>query len=433
MSVVLRQANLFAFLPSPITVVSLGPGSYSLQTEPTRARHAARRRQWDPAFSVASLREYQDTVSEKTREMMDLITSDINQAISETSGSGSNEQATLDVNKYIGWYAFDLMGELGWGRSFDLLHSESNRVMVKTIHDNLHYIAPAGAVPYMAMILNYSTYNPLRDYRAWLLRAVQWRMQQGQTSAGTGKAHLDVFGHLLGEKESSSADDTKSRRPIPKLVDLLLDANLLTIAGSDTTSNVLSLALVELSQQPLILTELRKELAKVCQPDNEDLSLLGREEETPWLHAVIRETLRLWPVIPAGPPRSMTGAVVLPGDYVVPAGTCLSVPIGIVQRDPANFLLPLEWLPERWLSPNLQPHNLSAYSPFGWGSTGCVGKGLAWMELRSVLAGFVTRFDFEMDKKAAKAFKDNVKDFFIIQVGPLHMKVKERRRGAKAD
>jgi hypothetical protein len=50
------------------------------------------------------------------------------------------------------------------------------------------------------------------------------------------------------------------------------------------------------------------------------------------------------------------------------------------------------------------------------------------MELRSVLAGFVTRFDFEMDSGAAEAFKENVKDFFIIQVGPLHMKVRERGR-----
>ncbi|PWN17756.1 cytochrome P450 [Microstroma glucosiphilum] len=413
-------------------VVSLGPGSYSLQSEPTRAGHAARRRQWDPAFSVASLREYQSTVAEKTRELMDLVTSDIKSAFSGTSRACRNEYAVLDVNKYLGWYAFDLMGELGWGRSFDLLHSESNRIMVKTIHENLHYIAPAGAVPYMAMIFNYSTHNPMREYRAWLLRAVQWRMHQGQTSAGTGKAHLDVFGHLLGEKESS--DDTKARRPKPKLLDLLLDANLLTIAGSDTTSNVLSLAIVELSQSPRILSDLRKELAKVFQPDNEDPSLLAREEATPLLHAVIRETLRLWPVIPAGPPRSMTRDVCLPGDRVVPAGACLSVPIGIVQRDPSNFVRPMEWLPERWLNPeDYQPHNLSAYAPFGYGSTGCVGKGLAWMELRSVLAGFVTRFDFEMDSEAAEAFKENVKDFFIIQVGPLHMKVRERVSGARRD
>jgi cytochrome P450 len=46
-----------------------------------------------------------------------------------------------------------------------------------------------------------------------------------------------------------------------------------------------------------------------------------------------------------------------------------------LQNDPANFVNPEEFIPERWLDPqSFEPFNQDAFTVFSAGDRGCLGK-----------------------------------------------------------
>lgn len=76
--------------------------------------------------------------------------------------------------------------------------------------------------------------------------------------------------------------------------ELTADAGLLVVAGSDTSSNTMCLALFHLINTPGAYKRLQEEI-ETAFPGSvaDDLSRLGKDCD--YLNAVINETLRLWP------------------------------------------------------------------------------------------------------------------------------------------
>jgi cytochrome P450 len=84
------------------------------------------------------------------------------------------------------------------------------------------------------------------------------------------------------------------------------ESTVAIVAGADTTSTALANAVFYLLTHPVCFTRLREELD-------------GAEDKTPYLDAVLSETLRLQPALPNGvqrtPPLS-GGPVVVAGQFV---------------------------------------------------------------------------------------------------------------------
>lgn len=118
-----------------------------------------------------------------------------------------------------------------------------------------------------------------------------------------------------------------------------------------------------------------------------------------------------------------------------------------MHRDPRYFSpFPEKFIPERWVTNASQlPHsstihnseydgvefvtNPAAFIPYSLGPMNCVGKPLAQMELRVVLAMMVQELDLELDMgwDPARWERDMV-DHFIFTKGRLPVRVS--RRGA---
>lgn len=114
---------------------------------------------------------------------------------------------------------------------------------------------------------------------------------------------------------------------------------------------------------------------------------------------------------------------------VVPANTVVSTHTWSMHRDPRNFHKPNSFLPDRWLKEpkgKSEVHNAKAWSPFGFGTTGCIGKNLAYMEMRLVLAQFVMRFDFSMEPADAQDFRNSIRDQFVAAAGEMICSVSPR-------
>lgn len=120
----------------------------------------------------------------------------------------------------------------------------------------------------------------------------------------------------------------------------------LIIAASDTTSLTLTWALSLLLNNPSVLTramnELDTKVSKERKVEERDIPDLV------YLQAIIKETLRLYPVAPLSVPHEATEDCNV-GGYEVRAGTSLLFNLWKLHRDPRVWSNALEFRPERFL------------------------------------------------------------------------------------
>lgn len=169
----------------------------------------------------------------------------------------------------------------------------------------------------------------------------------------------------------------------------------LFLAGHETTALTLSWTWYLLAQNPAAEARLHQELSRVLAA-REPRPLEAKDAESlPYLDAVIRESLRLYP-----PAYLIARLAIEPfdlADYSFPAGTTILMSQWVTHRDPRYFPEPLAFRPERWLDGLAARLPAHAYFPFGGGPRRCIGQGFALMEASLVAATLAQRFRFELE------------------------------------
>ena len=150
-------------------------------------------------------------------------------------------------------------------------------------------------------------------------------------------------------------------------------------AGHETTAYALSWTLYLLFTAPEVLKTLQRELEQGSPKSLENL---------PYLDAVFKEGLRLYPTIPATP-RSAQQDTEL-GGFLIPKGSRVFVSVYAVHRHPDFWKAPNVFKPERFLDGSAQ---LEAYIPFGLGRRFCLGRNLARLQAKLVLALLVKKLE----------------------------------------
>lgn len=109
------------------------------------------------------------------------------------------------------------------------------------------------------------------------------------------------------------------------------------------------------------------------------------------------EGLRCYPPVPTGLNRKVPkGGATICGEFV-PEDTSMSVHQFSTYRSEDNFKNAYEFRPERWLGdPEYKDDHLDALEPFSVGPRNCIGKNLAWHELRLLLCTTLLHFDLEL-------------------------------------
>jgi cytochrome P450 len=145
----------------------------------------------------------------------------------------------------------------------------------------------------------------------------------------------------------------------------------LLVAGHETTATALAWAFERLLRHPEKHDRLREEVAA---------------GEDAYLDAVIKETLRLRPVLGIVARRLTQPAEV--GGYLLPAGVTVTPSIYLVHRRPEVYPEPREFRPERFLE---QPAGTYTWIPFGGGVRRCLGASFATYEMKVVLSTIVSK------------------------------------------
>ncbi len=178
-----------------------------------------------------------------------------------------------------------------------------------------------------------------------------------------GSERDDVLSLLLAarDEEGQPLTDAELR---DELMTLLL-------AGHETTATALSWTLERIVRHPQVLERLVAE---------------QREGGDEYLDAVIKETLRLRPVVP-GVVRYLTAPFQVK-DWELPAGVNVAPSIYLLHRRPDLYPDPLAFRPERFLE---RPAGTYEWIPFGGGIRRCLGASFALFEMKVVLSTILGR------------------------------------------
>ena len=195
-------------------------------------------------------------------------------------------------------------------------------------------------------------------------------------------------------KARRRAEDLADRQDILSLLltarteegELLSDRELrdelltLVLAGFETTANSLAWTWERLVRTPAAYERLRT-------------AVRSGEQAAETVEATIIEGMRCRPVIPIVGRR-----VTVPwrlGDYVLPAGSAISISILLVHHRDDIYPDPFAFCPERWLD---RKPGTYEWLPFGGGTRRCLGAALAMAEQQIVLAAIAQRLELEADR-----------------------------------
>lgn len=205
--------------------------------------------------------------------------------------------------------------------------------------------------------------------------------------------------------------------------DIVDEVNTIMFEGHDTTSSAISFAMFMLSQHADVQQRARDEVHAHDDDDDADTTT----DSMPYLEAVIKETLRLYPSVPFYS-RNVTQATRI-GEHLVPRGTTVVVMAYSVQRDERYFPNAEQFDPDRWLraatTTDVHNHHPFAHVAFSAGPRNCIGQKYAMLEMKCALSQVLRAF--ELLPGTADSEPKLVARLTLNSLNGVHMRLRCRR------
>ncbi|KAI0145190.1 cytochrome P450 [Xylariaceae sp. FL1272] len=345
--------------------------------------HSARRRIWDRGFNFIRQQSVRDQ---------------------------RHVQATINVTDWCAWFAFDVMGEFAFANSFGMLHDRKWHDKICLLNEGMSMVAPISPIPWLAqmMLAFRPRLSPVSKWYSMLDWCRSCMDQRLQVTFRPDVAHWLIAAWRQGLP-------TSDRRWLDG------DAVTMVVAGSGTVAVTLTFALYELAKVPVHQQRLLAELKNLNAYDRLQL------QSCEILDAIIQETLRLHPPIPTGGYRVTSSEGLFFNGVHIPANTTIVAPSYPIGRLDTAFERPKEFLPERWTTRQDLVLDKRAFAPFSLGKFGCIGKSLAMIEMRLVIALLVKHFEISFaEGDEGESLFEGLQDQFTFAPGPLNLSFRIR-------
>ncbi|KAJ7155537.1 cytochrome P450 [Mycena crocata] len=379
------------------------------------SRHRRGRKVMNPVFSPTRLREMLPILYSITHEM----TSTLSKSIAHS------ENGEIDMLRLLGTTSLEFIGQAGLGHSFAASQSNALEGMKQLLFAAKRMIIPMQLLPLLlrttpAILRRWLIHfvplpdlhiardlvDVMDDTSKRILAKKREAIAKGDIAVmeqiGQGK---DIMSLLM-----RASDSVKQEDKLPE-EEFLGQMNVIIFAGTDTTSTAMSRCLQELAQHPEIQDKLRHEVTKASAFGNLDYDQLCA---LPFLEAVCRETLRMYPPAVTSS-REALKDVVMPlskpiigldqkpiNEIFIPVGTIVHVGIKAANQNRSVWGPDaLEWKPDRWLEPLPQtvvdaqiPGVYPKLMTFIGGPRGCIGFKFAEMSMKVLLVTLIRNFVF---------------------------------------
>ncbi|KAF6240618.1 hypothetical protein HO173_001289 [Letharia columbiana] len=369
------------------------------------ADHARVRGLISPAFSERAMREQESLIM----GYIDLL---IQRLKAQIQGPNKGE---VDLVRWYNFTTFDIVGDLALGEPFGSLESGEYHFWISNIFRGIkttNILAIGNAYPIIGALISCAfrlspkAGEARQRHREYSKVALQRRMAKKVEKK-------DFMSYILRRKDESGLTDDELNE----------NASILILAGSETTATLLSGATYYLLTNKVALDKVCDEVRGAFQ--SEGNITFASVTRLPYLNAVIEESLRLYPPVPSTlPRRTLAQGNVIDGHFV-PGNTTVGVNHWSAYRSKDNFRDPETFVPERWLDDPVYANDQRAVlQPFAIGPRNCIGKNLAYAEMRSILARMLWHFDMELCE-ASKGWTDQLA-FVLWEKPALLVKLTER-------
>lgn len=379
-------------------------------------QHAAMRRPIAQAYSLSSLVAYEPLVDSTTAVFLSRL-DDL---------FASKADKVCDLGLWLGWYAFDVIGELTFSKRLGFLEkAEDVEGIARSILENFEWHAAIGQMPWLDWFTKKNpiyqrlfaslTSSPIIKFGQ---RRLQERLDQGDftseenanqsknTEATISDSQLreKILHGVLPDKPDFLSRFLKLHEEQPEVVDqrrLLAYLFMNINAGSDTISATARGLLYHCLKNPDSMRQLREELDSAVSAGilTSPLPTWTECKTLPYLNACIKEALRFSPALALPLERIVPSTGLYIGDTMIPPGTIVGINPWVLHRDKRIFGPDAdEWNPDRWLDEDaenikyMERHLLA----FGAGSRTCLGRHVAMMELSKMIPALVLRYDMRL-------------------------------------
>ncbi|KAI2466608.1 cytochrome P450 [Annulohypoxylon bovei var. microspora] len=374
--------------------------------------HAHIRRTFAPAFTPRALRDQEPILQRYINLLVERLH---DQIVADPKG----RSADVNIVPWLNFTTFDIIGDLGFGESFDCLQNSRYHPWTALLFDSVK------AATWVAS----ARYYPLVEFL--LMKCIPASLMKTQTD------HYDRIANKVQQRLNVEVErpdilsyvikDGKESLPIGEVNSTFM---ILTTAGSETTATLVSGIMNYLVNCPDKLSKLAHEIRSHFLNDSE--ITLDALRDLPYLNAVINEGFRMCPPVPWILPRRVPeGGGTVCGVWL-PERTPVSIQAYTMNRDPAYFHSPLSFEPERWLpeastdpkSPFVKDHRW-AIQPFILGPRNCLGQNIAMAELRLIISKLIWTFDFEVIEEKKIKWED-LRVFLLMEKKPIEVRIKSR-------
>lgn len=207
----------------------------------------------------------------------------------------------------------------------------------------------------------------------------------------------NIFGSLL------AAHDSETNRNLTQ-EELIAEAGLFIIAGSDTTGSAITATIFYVLNNKDCYLQLQKEIIDLFS-HIEDIHTATALHQCHYLQACITEAIRLSPGVSSILPREVLDSGMKVDGIMFAAGTDISVASYAIHHNDEYYPEPFIFRPTRWLLASqheggVTPHELqvaiSAYAPLSVGRANCLGRNLAYQEIMTVIARLIYQYEMRV-------------------------------------
>ncbi|PLB47616.1 benzoate 4-monooxygenase cytochrome P450 [Aspergillus steynii IBT 23096] len=339
-----------------------------------RATHTRHRRLLSHAFSEKALREQNGIIEGYVKQLI-------------TQLSRRANDGPLNLSQWFTYFAYDVIRDLSFGEPCTCLETGTPDAFVSSL-------------PSISKEL--ILFQMLKYYRlTWLRRLFMPTSVSGARARNIARVvdtvtrrterrtdRKDFLHYILAAMET---EKSISREEIN------VNAFSFSIAGSEATATALAALVFYICTHPrvyrVLVAEIRDRFAHNAKVT------LATVNELPYLNAVLTEVLRIHPPVAITLPRVVPSTGVFLNGRFIPPGTTVGVNHFSTYRASRNFHRPGDFVPERWLvdrPAEFENDARDAFQPFSFGPRNCLGRNLAWAEMRMVAVRLLLGFDLSL-------------------------------------
>ncbi|KAK9781653.1 hypothetical protein SCAR479_01524 [Seiridium cardinale] len=350
--------------------------------------HARKRRVLSHGFSDGAMKEMERYILANVRTLCEQV------------GLGASQErkgwtVAKNMSDWCNYLAMDILGDLCFGKAFHMLERPDNRYALELVSlaTTRHLIC--GTLPLVGKLgLDKVLFHRIAAGRAKYMAYSKSQLTE-RTKLGDDTDRRDFFYYLLRARDPETGQGFTTP-------ELWGESNLLIIAGSDTTSTAMAATLFYIVRNPSALQKVTAEV-RAHFSDVEEIRQGPTLTSCTYLRACIDEAMRMSPSVGGIVPREvLSGGLNIDGEFI-PAGTVVGVPHYTIHHNAAYYSDPFTYNPERWVAGSSKVAGIvseddvaiahGAFCAFSVGPRGCIGKGLAYVELTTTIARLLYLYD----------------------------------------